>query len=52
MTRRLRRRVRPFFTRPLVWLAVTGVPPLYLLYMRFVWATSRIERSTWPRAFG
>jgi len=43
--RRLRRRIRPFFTRPLVWLVVTIVPPLYLLYMRFVWATSRIERG-------
>ena len=47
VVRRLRRRVRPFFTRPLVWLVVTGVPPLYLLYMRFVWATSRIERGNY-----
>ncbi len=43
--RRLRRRLRPYFTRPLVWFVVTLVPLLYFPYMRFVWATSRIDRG-------
>lgn len=35
--------VRPIFSRRLSKLAAAVVPSLYLMYMRFVWATSRIK---------
>ncbi|MEW6272548.1 MAG: DUF374 domain-containing protein [Thermodesulfobacteriota bacterium] len=35
--------VRPLFSKPLARLAAAVVPALYVLYMRLVWATSRIE---------
>src|SRR5438874_1987281 len=35
--------IRPLFSRRLSKLAALLVPPLYMLYMRFVWGTSRIE---------
>lgn len=38
-----REKVRPIFSRRLSKLAATVVPHLYMAYMRFVWATSRIE---------
>jgi lysophospholipid acyltransferase (LPLAT)-like uncharacterized protein len=38
-----RRKVRPLFSRRLSALAAMVLPYVYLLYMRFVWATSRIE---------
>lgn len=38
-----RRRIRPLFSQPLSRLAALVVPHLYVAYMRFVWATSRIE---------
>jgi len=43
LVRVLRRRVRPLFSRRLSRLAAAVVPRLYMLYMRLVWATSRIE---------
>lgn len=43
LVRTLRRRVRPIFSRRLSKLAAVVVPYVYLLYMRLVWATSRIE---------
>jgi hypothetical protein len=39
----VRHRLRPLYTRPLAALVVVVVPPLYMLYMRLVWATSRVE---------
>lgn len=41
--RLFRKRIRPLFTRRLSQLAAALVPPLYLLYMRLVWGTSRVE---------
>lgn len=41
--RRVRHRLRPLYTRPLAALFVAILPPLYMLYMRLVWATSRVE---------
>lgn len=38
-----RNNVRPIFSRPLSKLAALIVPHIYLGYMRFVWATSRIQ---------
>lgn len=43
LARTLRSRVRPIFSRRLSRLASAVVPVLYMLYMRLVWATSRIE---------
>ncbi len=43
LVRTLRRRVRPVFSRRLSKLAAVVVPYVYVLYMRLVWATSRIE---------
>ncbi len=40
--RTLRHAVRPWITRPLMRLNLAFFPTLYLLYMRLVWATSRI----------
>jgi len=42
-SRLFRSKIRPLFSRRLSRLATFLVPPLYLLYMRLVWATSRIE---------
>lgn len=41
--RRLRHRLRPVVSRPFAKLFAWVLPPLYVAYMRFVWATSRIE---------
>lgn len=43
LTRAFRTWVRPVFSKRLSRLAAAAVPVLYVLYMRFVWATSRIE---------
>jgi lysophospholipid acyltransferase (LPLAT)-like uncharacterized protein len=42
-------KIRPRFARRLSRLAAAVVPTLYLLYMRFVWATSRIEPHDFTR---
>jgi lysophospholipid acyltransferase (LPLAT)-like uncharacterized protein len=42
LLRTLRHRLRPLLSRPLGWLNLALFPPFYLLYMRMVWATSRI----------
>ena len=39
----MRDKVRPLFSRRLSKLAALMVPALYLLYMRLVWATSRVR---------
>lgn len=44
-----RRHVRPIFSQRLAKLAAVVVPHLYLLYMRLVWATSRIESRDFAR---
>jgi lysophospholipid acyltransferase (LPLAT)-like uncharacterized protein len=41
--------VRPLFTRPLTALSLALGPPLYMAYVRFVWATSRIERNDFEK---
>ena len=41
--RRVRRRIRSALVRPLFWLALHTLPALYVAYMRFVWATSRVS---------
>jgi len=38
-----RRHIRPLFSRRLSRLAAVTIPVLYMLYMRLVWATSRVE---------
>jgi hypothetical protein len=38
-----RRRVRGLFTRPLAALTAALAPPFYMLYMRLVWSTSRVD---------
>jgi lysophospholipid acyltransferase (LPLAT)-like uncharacterized protein len=38
-----RRRVRRFVTRPLAALTAAIAPPFYMLYMRLVWSTSRVD---------
>jgi len=38
-----RRRVRRLFTRPLAALTASLAPPFYMLYMRLVWSTSRVD---------
>jgi len=43
IARALRTHVRPLFSKRLSRLAAAVVPVLYVLYMRLVWATSRIE---------
>jgi lysophospholipid acyltransferase (LPLAT)-like uncharacterized protein len=43
LARFFRSKLRPIFSRRLSWLAAAVVPALYMLYMRLVWATSRIE---------
>jgi lysophospholipid acyltransferase (LPLAT)-like uncharacterized protein len=39
----IRRRIRPLFSHSLSKLAAFVVPHLYMLYMRIVWATSRVD---------
>ena len=41
--RKLKRRLRSLLIRPLFWLALHTLPALYVAYMRFVWATSRVS---------
>jgi len=43
LARAFRKHVRPLFSKRLSRLAAAVVPTLYVLYMRFVWRTSRIE---------
>ncbi len=43
--------LRPWITRPLLWLNLALFPTIYLLYMRFVWATSRIVDRGLGRLF-
>jgi lysophospholipid acyltransferase (LPLAT)-like uncharacterized protein len=43
LARFYRRHLRPLFSRRLSALAATVVPWLYMVYMRFVWATSRVD---------
>jgi lysophospholipid acyltransferase (LPLAT)-like uncharacterized protein len=40
---RARHRVRRLFTRPLAALSVALAPAFYMLYMRLVWSTSRVD---------
>jgi lysophospholipid acyltransferase (LPLAT)-like uncharacterized protein len=47
--RRLRHALRPFFSRPLLWLGVRTLPVLYVAYMAFVWRTSRVEIGEFER---
>lgn len=49
LARRVRRRVRNAFVRPLTALALVTVPWLYLGYMKLVWATSRVETNGFER---
>src|SRR5512142_533067 len=49
LARFLRRNLRPIFSRRLSSLAAVVVPWLYMLYMRLVWATSRIEGRDFVR---
>ncbi len=43
--RRIRRSVRNAFVRPLTRLAVAVVPRVYVFYMKFVFATSRVDTN-------
>jgi len=43
LARTYRSKLRPIFSRRLSRLAAAVVPVLYMLYMRLVWATSRVE---------
>jgi lysophospholipid acyltransferase (LPLAT)-like uncharacterized protein len=45
----LRKALRGWVVPPLVGLALAVVPALYLLYMRFVYATSRVRANDFPR---
>jgi len=47
--RRVRHQLRPLVSRPLVALAKRVAPRVYSLYMRLVWATSRIETGDFER---
>ena len=49
LARFFRSKLRPIFSRRLSWLAAAVVPFLYMLYMRLVWATSRIEGRDFVR---
>ena len=49
--RTLRHALRPLITRPLMRLNLALFPTLYILYMRFVWATSRIVDRGLGRLF-
>ena len=46
--RKVRHRARPYFSRPLASLLARVIPRIYVLYMRLVFATSRVE----DRGFG
>ena len=41
--RRVRKRLRPFFVRPLLEISWAIVPRIYIAYMWLVWKTSRVE---------
>ncbi|MDH3521541.1 MAG: hypothetical protein OEM49_13900, partial [Myxococcales bacterium] len=42
--RRLRKSVRRvFITKPFMWIGVRVAPAMYMAYMRFVWASSRVD---------
>lgn len=43
LLKRIRRRLRPLFVRPLLAAATATLPYLYVAYMWVVWKTSRIE---------
>ncbi len=45
LRRTLRHGVRRLVTRPLLWLAFTILPRVYLAYMWFVWKTSRVDNE-------
>jgi lysophospholipid acyltransferase (LPLAT)-like uncharacterized protein len=45
LLRRLRHRVRRGLGRPLALMATAILPPIYMLYMRLVFATSRVEEN-------
>jgi lysophospholipid acyltransferase (LPLAT)-like uncharacterized protein len=49
LSRRIRKRVRAAFVEPLVALALAVVPRLYMAYMRFVYATSRVRVNDFRR---
>jgi len=49
LVRTFRREVRPIFSRRLARLAAILVPPLYMTYMRLVWATSRVDGEEFLR---
>jgi len=49
LVRTFRGKVRPIFARPLAKLAAAIVPPLYMAYMRLVWATSRVDSGNFHR---
>lgn len=49
LVRTFRRKVRPVFSRRLARLAVLIVPPIYMAYMRLVWATSRVDGEDFLR---
>ena len=49
LVRTFRGKVRPIFSRRLARLAALVVPPLYIGYMRLVWATSRIDAGDFLR---
>jgi hypothetical protein len=46
--RRLRHRLRPLVNRPLYAAALALAPRIYMLYMRFVFATSRVQLGNFP----
>src|SRR5207237_3604851 len=50
--RRLRHRLRPLVSRPLLALALAVVPRLYVAYMWLVWRTSKVEDRGFARPPG
>lgn len=50
LARRVRKLLHPIFAQPLLRVAEAVVPRLYVAYMAFVWATSRVEMCGWERA--
>lgn len=49
LTRRIRRALRNSVVRPLTAIGLVVVPRIYMLYMRLVFATSRIHPGDFPR---
>jgi lysophospholipid acyltransferase (LPLAT)-like uncharacterized protein len=45
ITRRFRRATRNALMKPLTWLGLALLPRLYVAYMSFVWATSRVDTN-------